>query len=150
MPAREYLDFIKRYPGYSSTAEIDRLRISEYPLLAKEKHVYLDYTGAGLYASFQLQAHHKLLSESLFGNPHSWNPTSTHSTELVEQARAYILKFFNASPEEYECVFTSNASGALKLVGEAYPFGAGCRFLLTFDNHNSVNGIREYAYAKGA
>jgi len=28
----------------------------------------------------------------------------------------------------------------LKLVGESYPFPNG-RYLLTFDNHNSVNGI---------
>ena len=150
MSANGYSDFIKRYPGYVATFKIDQLRANQYPLLAKEAHVYLDYTGAGLYATSQLQAHHKLLSESLFGNPHSWNPTSTHSTEIVEQTRAYILKFFNASPEEYVCVFTPNSSGALKLVGEAYPFGTGCRFLLTFDNHNSVNGIREYAHARGA
>jgi len=45
---------------------------------------------------------------------------------------------------------TDNASGALKLVGESYPFGPGGLFLLTFDNHNSVNGIREFAKAKGA
>ena len=38
---------------------------------------------------------------------------------------------------------SENASGALKLVGESYPFGAGDQYLLTFDNHNSVNGIRE-------
>ena len=47
-------------------------------------------------------------------------------------------------------IFTQNASGALKLVGESYPFGPGDRYLLTFDNHNSVNGIREFARAKGA
>jgi len=35
-------------------------------------------------------------------------------------------------------------------VGEAYPFERGDRFLLTFDNHNSVNGIREFARARGA
>ena len=150
MSVNSYPDFIKKFPGYVSTSEIDRLRVSEYPLLAKENHIYLDYTGAGLFAASQLQAHQKLLSETLFGNPHSWNPTSTRSTELVEQTRAFILNFFNASPEEYVCVFTPNASGALKLVGEAYPFGAGCRYLLTFDNHNSVNGIREYAHSKGA
>lgn len=150
MPVKDYADFIKRYPGYESTSAVDRLRESQYPLLKQDSHVYLDYTGAGLYASSQLQSHQKLLSESLFGNPHSWNPTSTHSTELVEQTRASILKFFNASPEEYVCIFTPNASGALKLVGEAYPFGTGCRYLLTFDNHNSVNGIREYAHARGA
>ena len=43
-----------------------------------------------------------------------------------------------------------NATGALRLVGEAYPFHPGDRFLLTFDNHNSVNGIREFARARGA
>ena len=47
-------------------------------------------------------------------------------------------------------IFTPNASGALKLVGESYPFAPGGRYLLTFDNHNSVNGIREFAHAKGA
>ena len=47
-------------------------------------------------------------------------------------------------------IFTPNASGALKLVGESYPFAPGGRYLLTFDNHNSVNGLREFAYAKGA
>ena len=29
---------------------------------------------------------------------------------------------FNASPDEYVAIFTPNASGALKLVGESYPF----------------------------
>ena len=43
-----------------------------------------------------------------------------------------------------------NASGALKLVGEAYPFAPGGRYLLSADNHNSVNGIREFARARGA
>ena len=53
-------------------------------------------------------------------------------------------------PEEYEVIFTPNATGALRLVGESYPFGPGSRFLLTFDNHNSVNGIRQFARARGA
>jgi molybdenum cofactor sulfurtransferase len=47
-------------------------------------------------------------------------------------------------------VFTANATAALKLVGEAYEFGPGGRAVLTFDNHNSVNGIREFATARGA
>jgi selenocysteine lyase/cysteine desulfurase len=150
MSETQFADFIKQFPDFTSTSELDQLRKTQYPLLEKESHIYLDYTGAGLYASSQLDAHKKLLSESIFGNPHSWNPTSSHSTELVERTRARILQFFNASPEEYVCVFTQNASGALKLVGEAYPFGRGCRYLLTFDNHNSVNGIREYAHFRGA
>jgi selenocysteine lyase/cysteine desulfurase len=72
------------------------------------------------------------------------------STQLVENARSAVLTFFRASPDEYDAIFTLNASGALKLVGEAYPFSKGGTYLLTYDNHNSVNGIREFACAKGA
>src|SRR5205814_10393264 len=50
----------------------------------------------------------------------------------------------------YVVIFTPNATGALKLVGEAYPFASGARYLLTADNHNSVNGIREFARRRGA
>ena len=61
-----------------------------------------------------------------------------------------MLDFFSASPQEYVAIFTPNATGALRLVGEAYPFRPGDRFLLAVDNHNSVNGIREFARARGA
>jgi selenocysteine lyase/cysteine desulfurase len=61
-----------------------------------------------------------------------------------------VLRFFDADPDEYAVCFTANASGALKLVAEAYPWEAGVQLLLTADNHNSVNGIREYAAARGA
>src|SRR5690606_33307553 len=70
--------------------------------------------------------------------------------ELVDRARRRVLEFFDADPAEYEAIFTLNASGALKLVGEAYPFGPGSSFRLAADNHNSVNGIREFASARGA
>jgi len=81
----------------------------------------------------------------VFGNPHSHNPTSLAATRLVEEARESVLDFFDADPDEYEVIFTSNASGALKLVGESYPFEAGSCYLVSYDNHNSVNGIREFA-----
>ena len=88
--------------------------------------------------------------EGVFGNPHSKNLTSMAMTHLVEQTRDYVLQYFNASPDEYMVIFTQNSTGALKLIGESYPFGPGDTYLLTFDNHNSVNGIREFARAKGA
>jgi selenocysteine lyase/cysteine desulfurase len=124
--------------------------LSEYARLDLNGQVYLDYTGGGLYAESQILRHHRLLSEHVFGNPHSTNPASQASTELVEHAREYILRFFHADPDEYLAIFTANASGALKIVGESYPFDANSRYLLTFDNHNSVNGIREFAHARGA
>lgn len=142
--------FHQRYPKFATTQHLDKLRASEYARLDKRGHVYLDYTGGGLYADSQVRAHTDLLLNNVFGNPHSTNPTSLAMTHLVERTRKSVLEFFNASPDEYVIIFTQNASGALKLVGEAYPFCAGGNYLLTFDNHNSVNGIREFARAKGA
>ena len=145
-----FKQFLNQFPDYQKTVLLDELRRSDYCILDNQGHVYLDYTGGGLFAASQLRAHQALLSAHVFGNPHSYNPTSLQSTELIEHTRRAILRFFNASEDEYVCIFTQNASAALKIVGEAYPFGEGCRYLLTFDNHNSVNGIREYAHAKGA
>jgi selenocysteine lyase/cysteine desulfurase len=132
------------------TAILDELRATEYARLDESGQVYLDYTGGGLYADSQIAEHLGALRASVYGNPHSVNPTSSASTELVESARDAVLAFFDAPADEYECIFTPNATGALRLVGEAYPFTPGSRFLATFDNHNSVNGIREFARAKGA
>lgn len=149
MSAAEFDTFLRKYPAYKDTKLIDDLRKSDYARLDAGEHVYLDYTGGGIYAESQVQKHHQLLKENVFGNPHSSNPTSLAATHLVERARDYILKFFNADPGEYLAIFAPNASGALKLVGESYPFPNG-RYLLTFDNHNSVNGIREFAHVRGA
>ena len=146
----EYDCFIKNYPAYAATAALDDLRAKDYARLDEQDQVYLDYTGGGLYAASQIQKHMELLAKGVFGNPHSSNPTSQAATQLDEHARAYILHYFNANPENYLVVFTANASGALKLLGESYPFAPDGKYLLTFDNHNSVNGIREFAQRGGA
>ena len=142
--------FRQAYPAFEGTSSLDEIRAREYARLDHLGHIYLDYTGGGLYAESQLRQHFDLLRQHVFGNPHSLNPTSRAMTELVERARASVLDFFQASPDEYAVIFTANASQALKLVGEAYPFQPGGQFLLLFDNHNSVNGIREFARSKGA
>ena len=149
MTSKDFQTFLEKYPAYKQTESIDVLRKKDYARLDDAEHIYLDYTGGGIYAESQIQQHQKLLRDHVFGNPHSSNPTSLAATHLVESAREYILKFFNADPDEYLAIFTSNASSALKLVGESYPFPNG-RYLLTFDNHNSVNGIREFAHVRGA
>ena len=104
-------DFLGRYPAYRATARLDDLRAAEYGRLDRLRHVYLDYTGGGLYAESQLRDHLQLLADNVFGNPHSNNPTSLASTHLVEEARAAVLGFFHADPAEYTVVFTPNASG---------------------------------------
>ena len=143
-------DFLAAYPTYAETADLDQLRSREFGRLDDLGQIYLDYTGGGLYGASQVRDHADLLLNNVFGNPHSVNPTSLAVTHLVEQARRKVLQYFNASPDVYDVAFTANASGALKLVGESFPFQPGGAYLLTVDNHNSVNGIREFARAKGA
>jgi len=146
----EFSAFVESYPGFEQTLLLDEWRKTQYNRLDANGQIYLDYTGGGLYGESQLTEHMELLRTNVLGNPHSANPTSLAMTDLVEGTRKYVLKYFNASPEEYIAVFTANASGALKLVGEAYPFTPAGQYILTFDNHNSVNGIREFATARGA
>ncbi|MBN2071412.1 MAG: aminotransferase class V-fold PLP-dependent enzyme [Candidatus Krumholzibacteriota bacterium] len=142
--------FLEEYPEYAETAILDQLRHTEYSRLDTGGHIYLDYTGGGLYSDSQIRDHMDFLLHNVLGNPHSSNPTSAFCTEKVKSCRERVLNYFNASLDEYVLIFTANASHALKLVGEAYPFEKGDELLLSFDNHNSVLGIREFDRARGA
>jgi len=137
-----------------SSAGVDdgfrELRTREFARLDAAGQVYVDFTGGGLYAASQVTRHGELLGSGIFGNPHSLSPASVRAGDFVEMARRRVLSYFRADPAEYVVIFTANASNALKLVGESYPFTTASHFLLTFDNHNSVNGIREFARAHGA
>jgi len=141
-------NILTNYPEFEATQQLDELRKKDYARLDEQNHVYLDYTGGNLYAISQIRKHHELLTKGIYGNPHSLNPSSLEASHLVDEARVHILRYFNAL-EDYFLVFTPNASGALKVIGESYPFSKDSHFLLPFDNHNSVNGIREYAKSKG-
>jgi len=138
-----------RHVETAPDALFSELRSREFSRLDAGGQVYLDYTGAGLYPESLVSRHAQLLAAGVFGNPHSGSPSSLQATARLERCREHVLAFFNASPEEYTVAFTANASQALKLVGESYPFEPGDRLLLTFDNHNSVLGIREFARRAG-
>ncbi len=141
--------FQQSYPEYEATRALDELRSRDFPLLDALRQVYLDYTAANLVPLSLLERHMALLRDHVLGNPHSTNPASALTSTYLSQARLSVLEFLNADPDEYVVIFTANATQALKLVGEAYPFNADGEYLLTFDNHNSVNGIREFARTRG-
>lgn len=147
---QSYKEFQESHPNWIHTVYLEALRSTDYKRLDQLRQTYLDYTGGSIYGESQLNNHMDLLRHEVLGNPHSSNPTSHIATQLANQARNYVLEYFKASQDEYTVIFTQNATGALKLVGESYPFRPGSTFLLTFDSHNSVNGIREYAKEKGA
>jgi molybdenum cofactor sulfurtransferase len=112
-------EFLALWPEYESTRALDRMRAAELRRLDRLQHVYLDYTGGGLYSESPIRRHAELLRGGVFGNPHSSNPSSSATSEQVEACRRRVFAFFRASPEEYEVIFTANASHALKLVGES-------------------------------
>jgi selenocysteine lyase/cysteine desulfurase len=125
-------------------------RARELSRVERADVTYLDSTGAVLYPESLVRHDADRLAATVLGNPHSEHGPSRASTQCVADARHAILAFLNADPATYTVVLTPNASGACRLVGEGFPFDRGSAFILSADNHNSVNGLREYARARGA
>jgi selenocysteine lyase/cysteine desulfurase len=136
-----------RASSHRDESYFDELRTLEYARLDADDQAYLDFTGSGLYAERQIKSHAQRLRSSILGNPHSENGPSLFSTAIIHRAKSRLLDFVDAPCGEYVVVFTANTSAAIKLVGESFPFGNECAFVLSADNHNSVNGIREFARA---
>ena len=111
---------------------------------------YLDYTGAALYPESLVRDDTRRLMDEVLGNPHSENGPSRASSDGIAAARAALLDFLHADADEYAVILTANTTGACRLVAESFPFGSRSELLLSADNHNSVNGIREYARRAGA
>lgn len=127
-----------------------RLRAREYARLDAQDCAYLDFTGAALYPESLVKGHAALLCNSTPGNPHADNPTSLISTGWIEASRDRLLRYLDADARDYAVCFTANATAAIALVAAAFRFHRNAPLILSADNHNSVNGIREYARRAGA
>jgi selenocysteine lyase/cysteine desulfurase len=128
----------------------DDLRRREFSRLDLSNHAYLDYTGSALYAESQVRKHHELLASGIFGNPHSDSTASRAATAMIDDARHRLLRFLGVDDSSHDVIFTANTTAAIKLVAESYPFTRDDTLLLSSDNHNSINGIREYARRAGS
>ena len=129
----------KAYDAY-----VEEMRKVQYPML--KDATYLDHAGTTLYSKVLMDRFHSDMMGSLFGNPHSASPSSQLSTQLVEDTRLQLLRFFNADPMEYDLVFTANATAAIKLVMEAFRAqDGGFWYGYHVDSHTSLVGVRESA-----
>ena len=117
----DYRQFVSTHPEYKLTWPLDNLRNSDYARLELAEECYVDYMGAALYPESLIRMHSNTLSRSIMGNTHSMSTSSLLSSNNADEARSAILSFFDAS-SGYTVVFTANASGALKLIGESFPF----------------------------
>ena len=95
--------FRQQYPTFDPTRVLDELRVTDYARLDTHKQVYLDYTGGGLYAERQVREYVELLSDNVFGNPHSTNPASQAMTVLVDRARRAVLDCYALQEEANQC-----------------------------------------------
>lgn len=147
--AMAYDDFLREFPEYRLTWILDTLRRTDFTRLKSTGETYADYMGGAIYPESLIRVHTDFLHRSVLGNTHSVSNSSKLSLNCADEARAAVLSFFRA-PSEYTVVFTTNATGALKLVGESFPFSGGSTYVLSADSHNSVHGIREFATARGS
>ena len=76
-------------------------------------------------------------------------PALAASTAVIER-RGARCSASSTRGDDYVVCFTANATAAIKLVAEAIRSGRHAACVLTADNHNSVNGVREYARRAGA
>ncbi|KAL3480908.1 pyridoxal phosphate-dependent transferase [Aspergillus californicus] len=138
-------------PPYNG--RVEQFRDAEYPCL--KNVIYLDHAGSTVYPRSLIQAYAADLQSSLYGNPHSDNTPSRVSGALVDAVRVQLLRFFGASPENFDLVFTANATASIKLVGECmsqYTNSRGVspssrrrgfRYVYHQDSHTSLVGLRE-------
>ncbi|CAG8564604.1 226_t:CDS:2, partial [Paraglomus occultum] len=142
--------FIDEYGDrYGYNGRIDQIREEEYPHL--KNGVYLDHAGTTTYSQSTLDNLKADLTANLYGNPHSKSPSSMLTTKKVEAVRNQILNYFDATPGDYQVVFTQNATAAIKLVGELFPWQSERSwFKYSRENHTSVIGLRKLAKKGGA
>ncbi|KAI1180681.1 pyridoxal phosphate-dependent transferase [Nemania sp. FL0916] len=132
----------KRY-----NSDVETLRKKEYPHM--NNGVYLDHSGATIYAKSTVEAFASKMLTGLYGNPHSENSPAKLSGDVVDQVREKMLNFFGASPKDFDLIFVANATAAVKLVADCFRDLAeksrDQKFWYGYhkDAHTSIVGVRE-------
>lgn len=117
--------------------------------------IYFDNASSKLYNHIHYLEYFNDISSSfnnnyLFSNPHSLSNSSACATQKIEIVRTKVLKYVNADPEIYDCIFTSGTTEGLKMIGENFNWNLYNQLIYTIDNHTSVIGMREYALKAGS
>ncbi|RIA94014.1 pyridoxal phosphate-dependent transferase [Glomus cerebriforme] len=139
----EKRNFLKEFSTkYGYNGKIDQIREEEYPQLKNE--IYLDHTGATTFARSAVVNFNNDILTNLYGNPHSNSPSSRLSSMRIEQVRKRVLSHFGTNEKDYTVIFTQNATAAIKLVGEMFPWTEKSTYKNLRESHNSVNGLRRF------
>ncbi|KAF3003500.1 hypothetical protein E8E13_004604 [Curvularia kusanoi] len=121
---------------------IEIIRPTEYPML--NGVTYLDHGGTTLASRSLLDSFCAQMRSSILSNPHSDGSKPSFSAVMVEQTRQKVLRLFDADPEQWDVVFTANATAAIKLVMECFAgHEEGFDYLYHHNAHTSLVGVRE-------
>ncbi|KAJ8771400.1 hypothetical protein K2173_026577 [Erythroxylum novogranatense] len=170
-----FVEFIKAYPQYSQTYQVDRIRAQEYYHLSLSNHTCLDYIGIGLFSYSQRQKDHVVSScsspslpqansspdqnpqipfftvSSKTGNLKTQLLYGGQESELELTMKKRIMNFLRISESDYSMVFTANRTSAFKLVAESYPFKTSKRLLTVYDYESeAVEAMINSSEKKGA
>jgi len=69
---------------------------------------------------------------------------------VVEQTREKVLSLLNTDSSKYHLVFTSGATGALRMLAQTFKWGPNSAFAYLAESHTSILGIRQVAQNFGA
>eukprot|EP00741_Cyanophora_paradoxa_P021282 tig00021348_g20542.t1 len=141
----ELLNYSSMY-GYNG--ELELIRKNDFKRLADSNSVYLDHAGSALYPESELPAVMMDMQKHVFGNPHSQSSSGYCTEDRLQASRTSVLEFFRTNPSIYSVIFTMGATGALKTVGEAFPWGPGGMFVYTMENHNSGSNFTALTYVE--
>ena len=140
-----------RSEGYGYGGRIASFRANEFARIDDSGVAYCDHAGAPPHSESLVRESLRMMERTLLGNPHSAHDAGARTKALVDEARDATLTHLNAPFGEYAVVFTSGATGAMRLLAEAFPWSAGrSEFAYTRGNHTSVVGARGCAMAAGA
>ncbi|RGB28905.1 pyridoxal phosphate-dependent transferase [Rhizophagus diaphanus] len=137
--------FLKEFNAqYGYGGKIDQIREEEYPQL--KGAVFLDHAATTTYAKSVLLSFTTDLINNLYGNPHANSPSSQLCNQRLDKVRDRVLRHFNANPGDYQVIFTQNATAAIKLVGEMFPWTSDqSSYKYLRESHNSLIGLRRFA-----
>lgn len=106
----------------------------------------MDHAGTTLTSKRLMDRFHSDMVSNLYGNPHSFSQASHRTAEVIDGVRFKLLASFNADPQDFDVVFTANATAAIKLVADAFrDLDGGFEFAYHNEAHTSLVGARELA-----
>ncbi|KAI4745541.1 PLP-dependent transferase [Aureobasidium sp. EXF-12298] len=102
------------------------------------------------HADYLIDRVHEDLRSNLYANPHSNSGPAQAVANDIQSVRTQILIFFGANTEDWDVIFTANATAAIKLTADCFRDyaerdGKGFWYGYHRDSHTSLVGARELA-----